>query len=141
MTLYKKIFKRFEGKITDYDLQELLDENKLEVEILLLDSAISDFNECKQDLSNRDDTTVTFNIVLTDLEIEILSLYMVKQWTSQFKNNQDLLENTLSPNSFTRFSPANKIKAVINLYDYSIIEAEIKVSKYIFTSDFIGGLS
>ena len=140
MTLYNDIFERFEGKITDYDLKDLLDVNQLMVEILLLNSAISDFNECKQDLSNRDDSTVTFNIVLTDLEIEVLSLYMVKQWTSQFKNNQDLLENVLSPNSFTRYSPANKINAVIGLYDYSIIEAEIKVSKYIFTSDFIGGL-
>jgi|LGOV01.1.fsa_nt_gb hypothetical protein len=140
MTPYSEVFKRFERKVTDYDLDDLINDDKIEIEIGFLDSSISDFTDCKSDLSDRDDTLLTFNIVLSDDEIEILSLFMVKHWTSQYKNTQDLLEVILSPDSFKRFSPANQLVAVGKLYSDSIDEADLLVSKYIYDDDFIGRL-
>lgn len=140
MTPYKRVFDAFEGKITDYELKDLIENIRIEIEIMFLNSAVTNFVDCTQDLIDRNDTLEQFNITLTDLEIEILSLLMVKQWTSQFKNTTDLLETVLSPDSFKRFSPANQIKAIRELYNDTITESDILISKYTFNSDFIGGL-
>ena len=40
----------------------------------MLVSGIPNFTNCKQDLTDRNDTTMTFNITLTDAEKDILSL-------------------------------------------------------------------
>lgn len=140
MTPYKRVFDAFEGKITDYELKDLIENIRIEIEIMFLNSAVTNFVDCTQDLIDRNDTLEQFNITLTDLEIEILSLLMVKQWTSQFKNTTDLLETVLSPDSFKRFSPANQIKAIRELYNDTTTESDILISKYTFNSDFIGGL-
>ncbi len=140
MTPYSDIYKRFERKIIDYDLDDLIEVDKHDIEIGFLISSISDFVDCESDLTDRDDFLQTFNITLTELEIEILSLLMVKHWTVQFKNTQDLLETILSPDSFKRFSPANQLNAVNSLYKDSIIESDLLISKYTYTDEFIGGL-
>ena len=82
MTLYSTLYERCLSKLEDPTLLQLPEED---LEVMLHDymvSAIAKHRKCEHDLSDRDDELKQFNSDLTDLEIEILAILMLREWIS-----------------------------------------------------------
>jgi hypothetical protein len=73
-------------------------------------SAIPKFTQCNQKLSQRDDTTQVFNIVLTDLEQEILASMMVVEWCSKEVHSIMELRRFLNDTDFKMFSESQNLR-------------------------------
>lgn len=82
MTSYEIVYSRCLAKLEDPTLLQIPEED---LECLLHDymlSAIAKHRKCEHDLSDRDDELRQFNSDLTDLEIEILAILMLREWIS-----------------------------------------------------------
>lgn len=111
-TSYSLIYERFTNKITDYGYAKLDSYTAELVFQRMLKSAIVKFNQCKNDLSDRDDMTEEFTDDLTELEQEILATYMVQEWIGQKLYASELMEKQLGTKDFSIFSPANHLKEI-----------------------------
>lgn len=83
MTLYSTLYNRCLQKLEDPTLMQLPEED---LEDMLHDymlSAIAKHRKCEHDLSDRDDELKQFNSDLSDLEIEILAILMLREYISQ----------------------------------------------------------
>ena len=76
-TSYKELYNSVYSKIKDYDFIAMSEDEADEILHDYIRPAIVDFEDCKQDLSDRDETLKSFNIDLTDINFEILSNFMV----------------------------------------------------------------
>ena len=81
-TPYETIYNRVLSKIEDPILAMLPEEDLENMLHGYLMSAIAKHRKCEHDLSDRDDELKQFNFDLSDLEIEILSILMVREWIS-----------------------------------------------------------
>ncbi len=82
MTSYETIYNIALSKITDPQLAMLPEEDLENMLYGWMKSAIAKHRKCTSDLSDRDDELKQFNIILTDLEIEILGILMAREWVS-----------------------------------------------------------
>jgi hypothetical protein len=106
-TSYDLIFDRFLSKITDYELQELV-EVDLRIQITkYLNSAISDFKYSAKNLSDRSDVNFEFNVDLNDIEQEILAKFMLVHWLNPHILRLENVRNELGNKEFRLYSPAN----------------------------------
>lgn len=83
MTLYSTLYNRCLQKLEDPTLMQLPEED---LEDMLHDymlSAIAKHRKCEHDLSDRDDELKQFNSDLSDLEIEILAILMLREYIGQ----------------------------------------------------------
>ncbi len=117
MTEYTDIYDLFLMQVKDFKLDSLYQSDPDELNTYLsgfLVLAISDFTNCKQDLSNRDNEAGHFNIDLTDKEKAILSELMVMRWL--LKEIQDVLQikNLLTDTDFKLTSAASNLTAKQN---------------------------
>lgn len=137
-TPYKNLYDGVLAKIKDYDLATLSEDEVYEILFDYIRPAIVQFKYCKQDLSDRDDVSQTFNITLAENEIEILILFMIVEYLdSNYIRVPDALKNTLSSKDFNAFSGANqldKVRATRSMYyeevkqlmrDYSYINSNL----------------
>ena len=139
MTNYSVIFKRFEKIITDFDLHDLTASAKNEVELDLLKSAITKYQACNVDLSDRDDVLMVFNNTLTEVSEQTLAYYMAQAWAEPYMNNQDLFELNFASLEYNAFSSANKMKAIKDMASYSKKQAGL-ISTTKSVLDVMGGL-
>lgn len=131
-TLYSDVYDVFaNSKITDGTLASMLQEVAEMTMFRYLKSSIAVFTECKQDLSDRDDSAETFNIDLTDLEIEILATYMVVAWLTPTLNSGDLVKQSLVDKDFRRYSQANHLNSLMELRDLMRDEASALITRYV----------
>ncbi len=135
-TPYEDIFGVFIGKISDYNLGNLDQADLEEILIQFLRSAIVRFENCKQDLSDRNDALQQFTDDLTEQEIEILACYMIVQWLSPLINSIELLKQSLSSRDYRIYSQANHLKEMRELRDDSTIEAQRLKTAYSYSGDF-----
>jgi len=113
-TTYDDIYSRYSMKTTDYTLDKMYmtDEDSYKSYLKgFLMSSIALFTQCAKDLTDRNDTTNTFNVTLTDLEQEILSCLMVVEWCSKQTHNLKELERTLGDTDFKLYSESQNLKA------------------------------
>ena len=113
-TPFTELYENVLTKIKDHALYNL-DENEV-FDILsdYLRSAIVAFIVCKQNLSDR--TKEAFNVKLTDVEIEILTNYMVIEYIdSNFIRIATLLKQSLPSKDFNAFSQANHLDKMTEL--------------------------
>ena len=82
MTLYSTLYERCLDKIEDPQFVMLPEEDLEHMLHGYLLSAIAKHRKCEHDLSDRDDELKQFNSDLSDLEIEILTILMVREWIS-----------------------------------------------------------
>ena len=82
MTLYSTLYEKCLSKIEDPQLAILPEEDLESVLHGWMTSAIAKHRKCTNDLSNRDEKLKQFNVDLTDLELEILSILMCREWVS-----------------------------------------------------------
>lgn len=116
MTPYQKIYDRFEKNITDYDLSLITPTSKAKVLLDLLNEACVEWINSPYDMTDKDDTGLTFNFDVGVIGEQILANYMVMVWVKPFLNNQDLLELHFDTQEINAFSSANKIRSVLDLY-------------------------
>lgn len=82
MTQYSTLYEKCLSKIEDPTLAMLPEEDLENMLYGYLKSAIAKHRKCEHDLSDRDDELKQFNSTLSDLEIEILGILMVREWVS-----------------------------------------------------------
>lgn len=126
------VFQRFLSKITDQDLINLPQPTLESIEIGYLNSACDKFTRCKNDLSQRDDTTMTFNIDLTGFEIEILSKMMQREWVEPKISSIMLMKQHLSDGDFKTYSQSQHLRELQNLRTEIQEEIDRLIVQYTF---------
>ena len=93
--------------------------------------AIARFHICRKDLNNRDDILERFNCELSDVELEILSNYMLLEYIdSTYVRTSHLLKVNLSSSDFNAFSPANMLDKLMLMHKTYLSENETLLSRY-----------
>ena len=115
MTPYDDILDLALVSIEDYRLNKLStnspDEFKLILEGFMI-RGLSNFENCIKDLSDRDDDTHQFNVVLDDLEKSIIADWTVIMWLDKEINDTRQITSMLqNRNEAHRYSEANNLKA------------------------------
>lgn len=133
MTEYSVIYGSFKDKITDPDLLLYVDSIQQEILLNLLNGACSKFKRiCKVNLSDKNDTLLSFNIVLDDEIIDIITDLMVEAWLKPYLNNIENLRNQLNTKDYKAFSPADLLRAIQNTYNLSHRQAKSAMNEYSF---------
>ena len=142
-TPYEKIYENVLPKFKSYDILKMTENEVKEYLHDYLISAISRFHVCKKDLSNRDDNLEQFNVDLSDIEIEILSNYIVIEYLdSNYIKVPSLLKVALPSKDFIAYSPANMLDKLTVMHDMYRKENEGLLSRYAWinnTSTFKSG--
>lgn len=130
-TPYEKIYSNLLPKFHSYEILSMSSE---EIEDYLHDfliAAITRFHVCRQDLSDRDDELQQFNVDLSDLEIEILTNYLLLEYLdSTYIRTALLLKVNLSSSDFNSFSPANLLDKILSMHNTFLSENEGLLSRY-----------
>ena len=130
-TSYEKIYENLLPKFRSYEIPLMSTE---EVKDLLHDfliPATSRFHVCRKDLKNRDDILQRFNVDLSDIEIEILSNYLLIEYMdSEYIRTPSLLKVQLPSSDFKVFSPANFLDKLMAMHKTYVTENETLLSRY-----------
>lgn len=118
---YDSIIGVFLSKITEFELLNLVEEDRNYILDGYLTRAAASFNKvCEYDLSLRDEETREFTDDFEESDIDeiadILSEGMLVGWLKPYVYRQELLENVLNTNDFTTYSPAELLLRVGNAY-------------------------
>ena len=93
--------------------------------------AIARFHICRTDLNDRDDILERFNLELSDVEIEILSNYVLLEYIdSTYVRTPTLLKANLSSTDFNAFSNANLLDKLMSMHKTYLAENETLLSRY-----------
>jgi hypothetical protein len=133
-TSFDVIFKRFWNKVTDTDLGTLPTQNLESILIEFLQSAIVRFQKCNQDINTYDTVAQTFNVNLTQVEIEILAEWMKYEWVDQQIEREELVEQSMSPKDYAMYSQANHLDKMILLKQNLYNEINQMITDYSYSS-------
>lgn len=115
-TTYKELADAVFNKIKDLDFASMSEEFAYEIVIGYMKSAIVKFENCKQDLSDRDDVLAEYNFKLTDETFVILVNYMVIEWLdSNFILTSNALKTRLSSSDFHALNLHNQLSKAMEL--------------------------
>lgn len=129
-TPFNTIYPQFLSQVTDYELATM-DEIALEENLQLwLLGAIGFFSNCKQDLSDFDLVVQQFNSDLNHIEKQIIAKFMVIVYLDTHLIKEDLMKQSLNSKDYRMYSPANQIKALIDLKSQINSEANTLMSRY-----------
>lgn len=129
-TPFDTIYPQFLSQVTDYELATM-DEIALEENLQLwLLGAIGFFSNCKHDLSDFDLVTQQFNSDLNHMEKQILAKFMVIVYLDTHLVKEDLMKQSLNSKDYRMYSPANQIRALIDLKSQINSEANTLMSRY-----------
>jgi hypothetical protein len=113
-TPYSDIFELFLAGMQDYKIDRLyqsatpsLAEDYMKPFLI---RGLVNFEKCTKDLSDRNDTTMIFNIVLNDKEKVILSNLMIVEWLRKEVNDILQMKLFLNDTDFKIHSAANNLK-------------------------------
>lgn len=124
MTLYSTLYERCLSKLEDPTLLQLPEED---LEQMLHDymlSAIAKHRKCEHDLSDRDEELKQFNSDLTDLEVEILAILMLREWISVRLHSVTNVLQVFSGKETKWFSQAQHIAELRAMDDTLKLEAQ-----------------
>lgn len=136
-TPYSEIFDRFLNALTDYELADKAIQDTVGFEndlVSYLKKAITHFVYSKKNLSDRDDENQIFNVDLTELEQEILALYMVPIWLSPNILRLENIRQNIGNSDFRIFSPGNHLDKLTTLKQELKSEAENLALYYYYSS-------
>ena len=116
-TTYKELADYVFRKIKDSDFAQMINEEiAYDIVIGYLRSAIVMFDNCKQDLSDRDDILQEFNYTLNDDTFIILCNYMVIEWlTSEFILTRQNLKARLSTSDYHKIDTKDMLGKAMEL--------------------------
>lgn len=129
-TPFNTIYPQFLSQVTDYELaamEEIALEDNLQLWLL---GAIGFYSNCKQDLSDFDLDLKQFNSDLNHMEKQIIAKFMVIVYLDTHLIKEDLMKQSLNSKDYRMYSPANQIKALIDLKSQINSEANTLMSRY-----------
>ena len=118
-TTYDEIIDLAWVEVVDYELDELFSASEPDFKTYsdgFLIKAIPKFTNSAQDLTDRNDTTRTFNITLSDKEQQILSDLMVNRWFNRHIQDVTQFDLHLNDTDFKHFAEANNLTAKQNKF-------------------------
>ena len=130
-TPYEKLYENLLSKFRSYEIPLMTVEEVKDYLHDFLVPAISRFHVCRKDLNDRDDIIQRFNIELSDVEIEILSNYMLIEYIdSEYVRTPSLLKIQLPSSDFKVYSPANFLDKLMAMHKTYVTENETLLSRY-----------
>ena len=130
-TSYEKLYENLLPKFRSYEIPLMSTEEVKDYLHDFLIPAISRFHVCRKDLSDRNDILQRFNVDLSDIEIEILSNYLLIEYIdSEYIRTPSLLKVQLPSSDFKVFSPANFLEKLMNMHKTYVVENETLLSRY-----------
>ena len=130
-TSYEKLYENLLPKFRSYEIPLMSTEEVKDYLHDYLIPAISRFHVCRKDLRDRDDILQRFNVELSDIEIEILSNYLLIEYIdSEYIRVPSLLKVQLPSSDFKVFSPANFLEKLMNMHKTYVSENETLLSRY-----------
>ena len=130
-TSYEKIYDNLLPKFRSYEIPLMSTEEVKDYLYDFLIPAISRFHVCRKDLNDRDDILQRFNVELSDIEIEILSNYMLIEYIdSEYVRVPSLLKVQLPSSDFKYYSPANHLDKLTAMHKNYVSENETLLSRY-----------
>ena len=130
-TPFQDVYDVFLGKITDFDLANLTDDELKERLFPKMKSAISKFRQCKQELI-LDEMFEEFSLKLEQIEVEIIASLMVVEWYTPQINNVLNTKQFLSDKDYRFYSQANHLKSNMEAKKEALREANRLISDYSF---------
>ena len=124
MTQYSTLYERALSKITDPTLAMLPEEDLENMLYGWMISAIAKHRKCTNDLSDRNEDLKQFNSNLTDLEMEILSILIAREWVSSALLSVTTVLQTFSGKETSFFSQAAHLKELQSLDEKLRLEAQ-----------------
>lgn len=130
-TLYEKLYENLLPKFRSYDIPLMTTEEVKDYLHDFLIPATSRFHVCRKDLNDRDDILQQFNVELSDIEIEILSNYMLIEYIdSEYIKTPTVLKVSLASTDFKAYSPANFLDKLMAMHKTYVVENETLLSRY-----------
>lgn len=108
---FNDLYPFFLSKLIDYNYGELSEEEFDTTMSPYIKSAVSKFKSLDNVTVNS--TNKSFNRVLTDEELEILSMFLISAWMSKQVYNIESFQNYLSSKDYSTYSEANLLKEKI----------------------------
>lgn len=141
-TKYEEIYERYRARVKNYDFLDYDAITREEYQRDLLKLAIEDFEEiCRQDLNDREDDILRFNVSLTNREKNILSLGMVLHFVEPYVYNTDALQNAMNTKDFSLYSPANLLEKMTELMESTEHRLKGEINLYSFRNGEISALT
>ena len=130
-TPYEKLYENLLSKFRSYEIPLMTVEEVKDYLHDFLMPAISRFHVCRKNLNDRDDILQRFNIELSDVEIEILSNYMLIEYIdSEYVRTPSLLKVQLPSSDFKAYSPANFLDKLMAMHKTYVTENDTLLSRY-----------
>ena len=130
-TSYEKLYENLLPKFRSYEIPLMSIEEVKDYLHDFIIPAISRFHVCRKNLEDRDDILQRFNSDLSDIEIEILSNYLLVEYIdSEYIRTPSLLKVQLPSSDFKAFSPANFLEKLVAMRTQYIRENETLLSRY-----------
>lgn len=130
-TPYTKLYEYLLPKFTDYDLPLISEEDIKEYLKDYISPAISQFHTCAKNLFARDDEQEQFEQELDEIEIQIISNYMLISYVhANYIITPTLLKVNVSSADFHTFSNANHLDKLLALYNQMVSDNEGLLVKY-----------
>ena len=135
-TSYEKLYENLLPKFRSYEIPLMSTEEVKDFLHDFLIPAISRFHVCRKNLNDRDDIIQRFNVDLSDIEIEILSNYLLIEYIdSEYIRVPSLLKVQLPSSDFKVFSSANMIEKLMNMHKTYLSENETLLARYAWGID------
>jgi hypothetical protein len=137
MTSYDDILDLALVSIEDYHLNRLAVDSPKDFNIVLegfMVRGLANFENCKKDLSDRNDEERVFNCKLSEIEKSIIADYTVISWLDKEINDVRQITGMMQNNKEAhRYSEANNLNAKINRRNQLIEEIATKKTTYSFS--------
>lgn len=131
-TSYATIYDLFLGKISDFDLPQLEDDELEAYCGVILSSALTRLRTIEHDLSLRDDAG--FGEDLNDTEKEVIACQMVVEWADGQLNNTQLTHMFVGTKDESMASQANHMSTLMNLVNYNRARVSTLMRDYKWTN-------
>lgn len=130
-TPYETLYDRVLIKFRDWDIPQMSEEEVKECLHDYLVPATAKFHVCRKDLNDRDDIVERFNCELSEVEMDIISNYMLIEYIdSTYIRTPSLLKASMGSSDFKTYSSANMLDKLIAMRKAYIAENESLVMRY-----------
>ena len=135
MTSYMTLYERCLNKLEDPTLLQLPEEDLENMLYGYMLSAISKHRKCAHDLSDRNEEMKQFNSDLTDLEMEILAILMLREWISVRLHSVTNVLQVFSGKETKYYSQAQHLSELRELDQRLKIEAQQLSRDYTYANN------
>ena len=130
-TSYEQLYANLLPKFRSYEIPLMTTEEVKDYLHDFIIPATSRFHVCRKNLNDRDDILQRFNVELSDIEIEILSNYLLIEYIdAEYIRTPSLLKVQLPSSDFKVFSSANMIEKLMNMHKTYLSENETLLARY-----------